>query len=235
MIRRVTYLAVYAALAALGEAAVARPALLWVRSQGLFRPALAWEVPFGALLLGCAALVATFTFAFALRVALGRPPRLPLHVAFLLLVGICLAVRFASGDPRPPRDARPALLEGLRAAAAELDRAYSGRYTPDAGQFGSALASVPPLPYRRLGRGLRLHARILSGADGPQLERLPGDDPGTLYVAVSRDRHSAWLTALALDGILRLPAGAEAIVFARQGTHSEPGKDPGLPAYPAGR
>lgn len=233
MIRRVTYPAAYAALAALGEALVAGPAVLWVRSQGIFSPALAWDVPYGSLLLACAVFLALFTFALASRAALGRRPRAPLHVAFLLAVGICLAVRSASGNPRPPRDPGPALLDALRAAAEELDRGYRGLYVPDAGQFASSLAQVSPPAFRRLGRGIPLHARILSGADGPQLEALPEDLPGTIYLAISRDRQSAWLTALSIDRVLELAPARPAVAVARQGTHSLPGQDPAVPAYRA--
>ena len=233
VIRRVTYLAIYAALAALGEALVARPALLWVRSQGIFQPALAWDVPFGALLLACAVLVALFTLGLASAVSLGRTPAIPLHLAFLLAIGICLAVRSASGNPRPPRDPAPALLDAVRTAADELDRGYAGSYAPDAGQFGSALAQVRPPGFRRLGRPIPVHARILSGADGPQLEPLPEDLPGTVYIAIARDRQSAWLTALGLDGIVLLRRDRPAVAEAHAGTHSLPGQDPALPAYPA--
>lgn len=232
MILRVTYLATYAALAALGEALVGRPAVLWVRSQGIFSPALAWDVPYGALLLACAVLLALFTFALASALALRRtPPRPPLHLAFLLAVGICFALRSASGNPRPPRAPGPELLDALRAAADELDRSYAGSYAPDASQFSSTLARIRPPAFRRLGRAIPLHARVLSAADGPQLEALPGDQPGTMYVAISRDRQSAWLTALGLDGVLTLPAGTPAVAVARGGTHSAPGGDPQLPAY----
>ena len=227
-----TYLAAYAALAALGEALVARPALLWLRSLGIFAPALAWDVPFGALLLFSAVLVAAFTFALASAVALGRSPRAPLHVAFLLAIGICFALRSASGNPRPPPDPAPALLDGLRAVADELDRGYAGSYAPDAGQFASALAQVAPPPFRRLGRRIPLHARVLSGADGPQLEALPEDLPGTVYVAISRDRRSAWITSLGLDGIVKLGPEQPAIAVAHAGTHAPPGRDAALPAYP---
>jgi hypothetical protein len=228
---RLAYVCTYGAFAALGAALVARPALLWLRSQGLFRPALAWEVRYGALLLGGAALLALFTLWLASQVAMNRKRRAPLHVAFLLAVGICLALRSASGDPRPPPDPAPALLDALRVAGDELDRGYSGQYAPDAAQFSSSLAQVPPPGFRRLGRPVPLHARILSGAEGPQLQALPGDQPGTIYIAVSEDRRSAWLTALTLAGILNLPSGRPAIVESREGTHSLPGSDPTLPVY----
>jgi hypothetical protein len=232
VIRRLTYLATYAALAALGEALVARPAILWVRSQGILKPALAWDVPYGALLLACAVLVALFALALAAAAARLRNPPLPIHLALLLAIGICFALRSASGEPLPPRDPSPALLEGLRAAASELDRSYRGLYAPDAGQFASALAGCRPPGFRRLGRAIPLHVRVLSGADGPQEEPLSDDLPGTIYLAISKDRQSAWLTALALDGVVRLPSGGPAVAVARQGTHSLPGGDPALPLYP---
>jgi hypothetical protein len=232
MVIRLAYLSAYAALAALGEAVVARPAVLWVKSQGIFHADLAWDVPYGALLLCAAAGLALFTLWLASHAAIGQKPLFPLHVAFLLLVGICFALRFASGDPRPPQDPAPSLLDALRVAADELDRSYSGTYAPDAAQFSSALAQVAPPRFQRLGRHLPLHARILSAADGPQLQPLADDQPGTIYVAVSQDRQSAWLTALSLDRILTLPSGRPAIAEARAGTHAAPGTDPAMPSYP---
>lgn len=226
---RIAYLVAYAVLAALGEALVARPALLWLRGQGLLEPALPWDVPYGGIALLCSALVAIMTLWLASDAALGRRPRVPQHAVFLLLLAICFAVRSQSGDPRPPRDPTSSLLDGLRAAAGELDRDYRGSYTPDAGQLNSALAKVTPPGYRRLGRGIPLHARVLSGADGPQLEPLPGDLPGTIYVAISKDRTAAWITALGLHGVLK-PG-----VVAHAGTHSAPGRDPLVPVYPRTR
>jgi hypothetical protein len=232
---RLAYLCAYAMLAALGEALVARPALLWVRSQGLLGPALAWDVPYGALLLACAGSVALFTLWLASMLSRGHTPRPTLHIAFLLLFGICFSLRAASGEPRAPPDPSTALLEGLRAAATALDGSYTDRYAPDATQFNSSLVQVAPPPFRRLGRPIRLHARVLSGADGPQVEPLPDDLPGTVYISISKDRQSAWLTALDLDGILSLPSGKPAVGVARSGTHSEPGGDPAVPAYPGKR
>jgi hypothetical protein len=229
---RLAYLCAYALLAALGEALVARPALLWIRSQGIFQPALAWDVPYGSLLALSAAALALFTVWLASHTAMVRKPVLPLHVAFLLLVGTCLALRSASGEPRPPPDPAPALVSALGAAAADLDRSYAGLYAPDAAQFASSLAQVAALPFRRLGRRLPVHARILSAADGAQLEPLPDDQPGTLYIAISQDRQSAWLTALSLTGILALSSGRPAIAEAHAGTHSAPGADPKIPSYP---
>ena len=230
---RLAYLASYAALAALGAALVARPAFLWLRSQGLAGAALAWDVPNGALLTASAALLAFLTLWLASEAALRRSPRAPLHLAFLLGVGICLALRSASGDPRPPTDPAPGLLDALRAAAEELDRGWAGQYTPDEARFSSSLAQVHPPAFRRHGRSLPLHVRVLSGAEGAQLDRLPGDDPGTIYLSLSRDRQTAWLTALTLDGVLQISAGKPTIIEARAGTHSLPGGDPALPAYPS--
>jgi hypothetical protein len=232
---RIAYLGVYAGLAAMGEGLVARPALLWLRGQGLLRAALPWDVPLGGLELALAALVALATLWLASDAALGRRPRVPQHAAFLALLGACLALRAGSAAPAPPRDPGPALLQGLRAAAEELDRDFHGLYAPDAGQINGSLAQVPPPGFRRLGRPIPLHARVLSGADGPQIEPLPGDEPGTIYVAVSKDRTTAWLTALTLGKVLRTTAGKPALVEAHSGTHSIPGRDPIVPAYPGMR
>jgi hypothetical protein len=221
----------YAVLAALAEALVAPPALLWWRSQGVFRPVLAWDVPFGAMFLCASLAVAILALSIACEAALGRRPVLPLHATLLLLVGICFVLRSASGTPRPPPDPLRSLLESLRVLASELDRSYSGTYAPDGSQLTSAVEHIDPPPFRRFGLQLSLHARVLSGADGPQLEPLAGDAPGTIYVAISADRQSAWLTALSLSTVLRLPSGHAAIAEAHSGTHSTPGRDPALPAY----
>jgi hypothetical protein len=223
-------LAVYAALAALGEGLVARPALLWLRGQGLLRAALPWDVPLGGLAFALAALVALATLWLAAGAALGRKPRVPQHAAFLALLGTCLAVRAWAGEPLPPRDPRPSLLQGLRAAAEDLDRDFRDVYAPDAERIDAALARVAPPGFRRLGRVIPLHAHVLPAASGPQLDPLPGDDPGTIYLAISADRRSAWLTALGLDGILK-----RARIEAHSGTHSLPGRDPNVPAYPGMR
>ena len=232
---RLAYLAAYAALAALGEALVARAALLWLRGQGFLHPALPWEVPLGGWAAAFAALVALLTLWLASEAALGHKPRVPLHAAFLALLVGCFAVRSWGGEPRPPRDPAPALLDGIRAAATELDRGFHGAYTPDAAQLDSALAQVTPPGFRRLGRGIPLHARVLSGADGPQLAPLPGDEPGTVYVSISPDRTAAWITALTLGGALKLASGKPALIEAHGGTHSLPGRDPLVPAYPGMR
>lgn len=219
---RIVYLAVYAALAALGEALVAKPALLWLRSQGVLRAALPWEVPFGALALLLAALLAALTLALAAQAALGARPRVPQHALFLCVLGACFALRFAAGEPRPPPDPAPRLYQGLRAAAEQLDQAFAGTYAPMPLQLGDS-------PFRRFGRTPPLRARFLDDADGPQRTPLAGDAPGTIYVAIGRDRTAAWLTALSIGGVLKNAIESHA------GTHSLPGRDALVPAYPGMR
>ena len=225
----------FASLAALATAAVAPPALLWVRSLGLLRTALAREVPFGPLFLGAAALLASLSLWLAFRMARRLTPCDPLAAAFLSTVGICFALRQTASDPQALPDPGPTLLAGLRAAAEELDRGYASRYAADAAELSTLLSQGSPLPFRRLGRRVHLRARVLPGADGPRLDALEGDPPGTLYVAISADRQTAWLTALSLHGVLRLPAGAPAVIEARGGRHALPGTDPAVPVYPRTR
>lgn len=232
---RIAYLAAYAALAALGEALVARAGLLWLEGQGLFHVALPWEVSLGGWALLLAAVLALMTLWLAAAAALGRRQRLGQHALFLLVLALCLAVRTWGGEPAPPRDPSPTLFDGLRAAAGELERDFHGLYAPDAAQLNGALAQVGPPGFRRLGRGIPLHARVLSGADGPQLVALPQDLPGTIYVALSQDRRAAWLTALSLQGVARLGSGKPALIEAHEGTHSTLGRDPLMPAYPGMR
>jgi hypothetical protein len=229
---RIAYLCAYSALSALGAALAGRPALVWARSQGLFAPVLAWDVRYGGLLLSAATLLALLTARLAAQAASRRSVRASLHAAFLLVVGACLALRSASGHPRPPLDPAPALLEALRVAASELESGWTGRYAPEAARFDPPLARVAPPAFCRLGRAVAFHARVLSQASGPQLDRIEDDPPGTIYVAISEDRQSAWLTAVALGRIASLPSGAPAVIEARRGTHGLPGQDPALPAYP---
>lgn len=229
---RIAYLLVYAAAAALGEALVARPAFLWWRSQGVMETVAAWEVPMGAAFLALAGALALATLGFSIASALGKRLRPAHHAALLILPGLSLWLRAATPAPMPPRDPVPSLLAGLRAAADQLDATWAGRYAPDAAVFASSFAGIPPTGFRRLFRPSPVHVRVLSGAEGPQLERLEGDEPGTLYVAISRDRSAAWLTALGLRGVLALPSGQPALIEARAGSHSLVGRDPLVPAYP---
>src|SRR5437763_271979 len=119
---RLAYLCTYATLAATGEALVARPAALWIRSQGLFHPARAWDVRYGPLHGAAAAAVALCTAALASHAATTRKPARPLQVGFLLFVGTCFALRSASGEPQPPPDPAPVLFSALELAADELRR-----------------------------------------------------------------------------------------------------------------
>lgn len=231
---RIAYLAAYAALAALGEALVSRPALLWLRGQGVLRAALPWEVPLGGLAFLLAMLVALATLRLATQAALGRRPRVPQHAAFLLLLALAFALRSQAGEPLPPRDPSPALLAGLRALAVELDRDYRDGYAPEAAKLDAVLAQLPLPGFRRLGRALPLRVRVIA-SDSAQAEPLPGDAPGTLYIALSTDRTAARLTALSLHGVLKLPSGKPALIEAHTGTHSLPGRDPLVPAYPGMR
>lgn len=231
MLRAASF-ALSAAFAALGVALAGRPALLWLRSQGLLRPTLGWDVPLGALSLVLVLTLTCLTLWLAVATALGRPGRVQVHAALLLLAAACVGARAAAPPPVPPRDPAPVLLDALRRTAEDLDARYASRYLPDASVLNAALAGVPDPGFRRLGRPLRAHARVLSGAAGPQLEPLPEDDPATLYVAVSADRHSVWLTALGLDGILRLSSGKPAQLEAHGGTHNLPGRDAMVPVYP---
>jgi hypothetical protein len=230
MARR-AYLAAYAALAALGAALLARPALLWLRGLGLLRPVLPWQVFLGGAAALLASLLCALAVFLAVRAALGRKLLLPQHAAFLLLVAAALALRSAAGDPRPPPDPEPQLREGLRTAAGVLDAEYAGsaRYAPSAALLQGALFALPRPGFVYRGRELPLSARVLHGMTAAQLKALPGDLPGTVYVAISRDEQRAWLSVLSLDGVL------PATVQAHAGTHSLPGGDPLLPAYPGMR
>ena len=227
---RVVNLMVYAAFAALGEALVAKPALAWLRGRGLFRAALPWHVPLGGGAALLALALAAFTLALSLRFALGRRARVPLHAAFLALFALCLVLRVAAAEPAPPTDPTAPLFDGLRAVAVELDRGYAGRYQADPAALDALLSRLPPPGFVRLFRALPLHLRALSNADGPQLTPLAGDEPGTLYLALAADGRRLWLSALTLQGgeaaVLRQTVQATA------GTHSLPGRDARVPAYP---
>jgi len=228
---RTAYLALYAAFAALGAALLIRPAALWMRGLGLFRPVLPWTVPLGwsAAILALALVGCTLTLA--VHVGLGRKPRLAGHAAFLLLVAAAFALRSASGQPAPPAGPEARLLDALRSAADALDAEYAGssRYAPSAPLLQGALAALPRPGFVYRGRELPLSARILHGMHDAQREPMPGDPPGTIYVCISPDEQRAWLSALSLRGVLPV------VLHARAGTHSAPGRDPLLPAYPGMR
>jgi hypothetical protein len=90
------YVCAYAALAAIGLALVARPAILWVRSQGLHRAG--WEVLFGPLFVAAAATVTVLTAWLAFAIALRRKRRTAVHLALLLAVALCFALRQIAGS-----------------------------------------------------------------------------------------------------------------------------------------
>jgi hypothetical protein len=232
-VKRALYVLVYGGFAALGEALVARPAAGFVRGLGLFRAALPWEVPLGALAALVALLLAALALLLAVRFGLGLRPRISLHAGFLLLLALALAVRAWSGEPSPPRDPTPVLLDGLRTVAEALDRSYAGSYVVDPAALDAALSRLPPLGFRRNGRLLSLRVRLERDATGARKESLPGDEPGTIYVALSADAKRAWISALTLRA--GAPAMLRSVVQAAAGTHSVPGRDPLIPAYPGMR
>jgi hypothetical protein len=230
---RAISLLVYVAVAALGEALLARPALLFLRGVGLLKPVLPWRVPFGALLLLLAMAMAALTVALALRAALGLRARLSLHAALLALLALGIAARGFAGEPSPPPDPAPQLLSALRATADVLDANYQDRYSADAAQIDAALAHQPSPGFVQRGLLLPLRAQVIEGATGPQGEAIAA--PGTIYVALSPDRKTAWLTAQSLSAVQALPSGKLAVLEAHAGTHSLPGRDRLVPLYPGMR
>jgi hypothetical protein len=228
-------LLVYAGIAALGEALVARPALLFLRGLGVFSVVLPWRVPLGAVQFILAQGIAVCALWLASRAALGRPPRLALHAALLALLALAVGVRSQVAAPLPPADPLPALLTGLRATASAVERGL-GLAAIDA-----ELATLDPPGFVRFGRRLPMHARtIISTGNGeaPILDELRAglfalDAPGTICIA--RSGNHAWLTVRTLNGFAALPGGKPAVIEVRGATHSEPGRDPLLPAYPGMR
>lgn len=220
--------ALYAALAALGAAVLARPAVLWASGLGLSGPVVPWPVTLGWAAALAFALLAAAAFALALQSASGKPLRMQEASALLLLVGLALALRAGSGALRPAPDPAPRLIDGLRTAANVLDAEYAvtRRYAPTAAVVQGALSALPPPGFVHRARELRLTARILHGMSGAQVEALPGDSPGTIYVGIAPDEQRAWLSVLSLDAVLPVT------IESRAGTHSAPGFDPLLPLYP---
>jgi hypothetical protein len=220
-------------------ALVARPASLWLAGLGLQGPVLAACVPFGAAFFAVAALVCAATLRLSLALAGRIRPRVPEHAAFLLLLGCALGLRAWVDPPHPGDDPAPALRAGLHAVADALETSYplQDRYVAEAGPLEAAIAtlSLPGFAYR--GRRLALRVRMIESAARPQIDAVPGDPPGTLYVALSADRRRAYLTALTLRGgrpeTMRANDGRALILQARGGTHGELGQDPLLPAYPS--
>jgi hypothetical protein len=209
---RALSLLLYAGVVALGEALVARPALLFLRGLGISHAVLPWRVPFGALQLVLALGVAIC--AIWLAAALGRPRRLKLHTALLLMLALALGVRSQTAAPQPPADPLPALLTGLRTAAVALEQGANPA------EIDAELARLGPPGFVRFGR--RLPMRMSSDVV-----------PGTILL--SRDEHVARLTVRTENGLAMLSGGRPAMIEVRGGTHSEPGRDPLLPAYPGMR
>jgi len=96
----------YCALAALGEAAALKPAVLFLRSSA----GAPWQVPFGAVFVVLSAAVAALAFG----VVAAERPRLVVNAAFLAAAAIAVALR--SVVPAPRR-VRPAELRGEPPAA----------------------------------------------------------------------------------------------------------------------
>ena len=231
-ILRISSALVYGAVAAIGIALVSRPALLWVRSLGLLHTASPWDVPAGPAYAALGiALVASIT-ALCVATAFGHRFRRRHQASLLALASAAFIVRASSPEPQPPPDPNPALLAALRTAADRLDALWAGTYAPDPAAIDASLAATG---FRRFGRPVPVHVRVLPAAEGPQLDALRGDEPGTIYVAVSKDRGAAWLTALGLHGFAQVASGRPGVIEARAGTHSAPDADPMVPSYPRAR
>jgi len=234
----------FGAFSTVGFGLVARPALLAVRSLGLFAPTLPWDVPLGRLFLLLALALAVETIRLGVAVASGAKLRARARVPLLLLVVAAFAARNFAGEPLAPAAPVARLVSALRACADALDRAYPerARYQPDEAALDQALAAVGGSTFVYRGHELPLRARLIGGAERPQgIPRAQrGDRPGDLYVAISADGSRAYLSALTLDDagrpqILQTVAGRPLIIEARAGTHSAPGRDPLVPEYPGMR
>jgi hypothetical protein len=229
----------YAGAAALSMALVARPALLWLNGLGVQGPVLGARVPMGAAFFAIAALLCAATLRLALALAGRVRPRIPEHAAFLMLLGCALGLRGGAGEAQPAEDPDPALRAGLRAVAVALETSYSPQrgYSAEAAPLDAAIAELARPGFALRGRRLPLRVRVIRASSRPQTDALPGDPPGTLYVALSPDGSRAYLTALTLrEGrpeALHAGGGRALILQARGGTHGELGQDPLLPAYPS--
>jgi hypothetical protein len=236
---RIAYGLCYAGAAAFSMALLARPALLWLYGLGVRGPVLAARVPLGAAFFAVAVLLCGATLRLALALAGRVRPRIPEHAAFLMLLGCALGLRGAAEDVQPAEDPAPALRAGLRAVAAALERSYSpGQgYSAEPMPLEAAIAELARPGFALRGRLLPLRVRVIGPSSRPQTDALPGDPPGTLYVALSPDGNRAYLTALTLrEGrpeALRAGDGRALILKTRGGTHGELGQDPLLPSYPS--
>ena len=230
MVRAASY-ALHAVFASIGAALLASPALAWVRGLGLDRPVMAADVPLGwaAVLLGLALIAAVCVMA--VRAALGRSPGAASRIAVLLIAACALALRAGIGELRRGPDPAPRLVDAMAIVAEALDAEYARthRYASPSRLLEPTSIALPPTGLVHRGRELRAIARVLTGMRSPQLDAIAGDAPGTIYVAISPDEQSAWVSALSLDGVLPIT------VHAHGGTHSPPGFDALLPLYPKRR
>jgi hypothetical protein len=236
---RASSLLLYAAVAALGEALVARPALLFARGLGLLHTVLPWRVPFGALELLLALGIAACALLLGVRV-MQEKPRLRWHAALLGLLALSLCVRGAADEPRPPADPLPALMTGLRAAASAVERRFAAARPLDSAAIDGELALLEPPGFVRFGRRLPLRIHAVECGDCGEGEPLDDERarslaPGTICVLLPRGRRIAWLNVRTLHGFAALPDGRQAVIDVRGATHTVPGRDPLLPAYPAMR
>jgi hypothetical protein len=235
---RVLSLLLYAAAAALGEALVARPALLFARGLGIFRTVLPWRVPFGALQLLLALGIAGCALLLGVRVV-RRQPRLRWHATLLALLALSLGVRGVADEPQPPADPLPALLIGLRTAAGAVEHSFGSAWPLDRAAIDAELARLDPPGYVRFGRRLPLRVALFAcedcGDGAPLEDTQTALEPGTVCVRSPHQRRIAWLNVRTLNGFATLPDGKQAVIEVRGGTHTVPGRDPLLPAYPGMR
>jgi hypothetical protein len=236
---RIVNALLFSCFAAVGFGLVARPALLFVRSQGILHAVLPWDVPLGRIFFLVALGLVIETARLGLALTSGRSLRARDRVALLLLVLVALGARSQAGSPLPPISPVPRLISALRTTAGALDRDYptAAKYQPDAAALDSALAQLGGSGFVYRGHEVALHVTILEATTYAQLEARPGDLPGTLYIALGAERHRAFLSALTLDErgevtLLRNPGGKPLLVEARFGTHNAPGRDPLMPEYP---
>lgn len=225
----------YAGFCALGFSLCARPALLELRSLGLFSWALPWDVPLGRLFLLLALAHVAFTLRLMVALALAARVGLAERASYLLIVAAALGARAIAGEPAPPRSPDTALLDALKATGDQLDLGWlaAQRYAPDAAALDAKLAALPSPGFVRRARPVPLHVRLDQPAQRCAVQ--PGDAPGTIVVALDAPGTRAWLCALTLEAGAVQPLksnGRPLVLQARQGSHSAPGRDPLLPEYP---
>jgi hypothetical protein len=171
-----------------------------------------------------AALLASPALAWVRGLGLDRP-------VMAADVPLGWALRAGIGEFRRAPDPAPRLVDAMAVVAEALDAEYARthRYASPSRLLEPTSIALPPTGLVHRGRELRAIARVLTGMRSPQLDAIAGDAPGTIYVAISPDEQSAWVSALSLDGVLPIT------VHAHGGTHSPPGFDALLPLYPKRR